>query len=130
LAWWHTYVVPKQSPNDDPPALDVLKRLRREPASVIDLPATAADVLSVWEQTKDAAKQTKEEAEFAQAAALMLLDRHEAGRLPDGRLLTYLEQNTARQCDMDRLRTEFPDAYAQCSTQPKCRVLRIKKARK
>lgn len=129
LRFWREHVEPRIPPADRPvPPLPALKRLRREPASVVTLSAEAADVLTRWEAAKAAAKAAEEHVEAAQAAVLMLLGEAEAGRLPDGRALTYLEQKSAPRCDTKLLRALAPEIAEQVVTQGTHRVLRVKKA--
>jgi putative phage-type endonuclease len=133
LGWWQRHVIARVPPAEQPPALDVLKRLRREPASVVDLSDRAITEIESWQAAKELAKEHAEEAEEMQARVLALLGTDapaEAGRLPDGRLLTYLTQKSAPRVDHDRLRTQFPDAYAACVAQGCHRVLRVKKGGK
>lgn len=130
LAWWNRHVVARTPPTNDPPPIEVLKRLRREPKSQVILGANGVEAWQALEVAKEAEKLAKETKDQAQAAVLALLgidDPAESALLPDGRLITYLSQRSAPSVDTDQLKARWPDAYAACVTQGTHRVLRIKK---
>lgn len=90
--WWDRCIEKGIEPTiTEPIPLEVLKRMRRRPASTIELDDSAAQVVAEHE----AAKATKSAAEktcaAAQSKVISLLADAEAGRLPDGRLVTYLQ---------------------------------------
>ena len=129
LRFWREHVEPRIPPADRPvPPLPALKQLRRDPNTVVTLPAEAAAIIRRWEEAKAAAKVATDQAEDAQAAVLMLLGAAEAGRLPDGRALTYLEQKSPPRCDTRLLRALAPDVAERVVTQGTHRVLRVKNA--
>jgi predicted phage-related endonuclease len=126
-AWWNTHVVAEVPPDDTPPPLDLVKRLRREPASEIVLGDEAMAAWGALELAKADAKRADAAKDEAQARVLMLLGEAEAGRMPDGRLLTYLAQNSAPSVDHARFRALAPEIYEQVVTRGSHRVLRIRK---
>jgi hypothetical protein len=88
--WWREHVeADRPPPLDSPPPLDMLRRLRRQPATVVPIDPA---IVAAWLESKEQAKQAQERAEQAQAAVLAALGEAEAGQLPDGRLVTYYAQ--------------------------------------
>lgn len=116
-------------PADETPHLETLKRVRREPDSVISLDdeaeaqwlarEAAGEEIKHWTATKDQAS----------ARLIAMLGTAEAGRLPSGDEIRYMEQNTARHIDLDVLGFRAPELYKEMVTQGKCRVLRRAKAK-
>lgn len=112
--FWNEHIVPRLPPDpSELPPLELLKRLNREPEEVVDLPDYAIDLVEAYEDAKARGKAAKATVGEAMRAVLAALDNAEAGRLPDGRLITYREQ-TRR------------EHITKAST---FRVLRIQKAR-
>lgn len=129
IEFWRRHVTPRCPPESSAPSIEVLKLLRRTPGSCVDLGEEAA---ALWLQREFAAEQRKNanaDYEDATAKLLAMLGESEAGRLPDGRMLTYLSQRSAPRCDVKRLRAEHPELYGELVTESTCRVLRLKKAR-
>jgi len=121
------HVLKRIPPKKVQPSLETMKRLRREPAGSVDLDD---EVLKLWEQLDEAKEQLsfwKETEEQRKALVLAALGTAEAGRLPDGRMLTYTLQNSPKKTDTDLLRMIAPEAYDKCVTQGQHRVLRLKK---
>lgn len=92
--FWETYVLPKiPPPTDGPPALEVIKRIRRASGTTVAIdPALVLD----W-RTKNAARiRAKKEEDAAQAAVLAALGDAEIGDYGDPELvLTYYQQTRA-----------------------------------
>ncbi len=124
----HGIMIGERAP--EPPPIELLKRIRREPESIVDLPEDALRIVFEYQQAKLREKDEKETAEEHYARILEMLGTAEGGRLTDGRLITYMEQNGQRQCKWDILRADYPEAYEKLVTQPRHRVLRIKEAKK
>jgi len=131
--WWAKYVATKTPPPDSPPHLEILKRIRRLPESVL-LDGPAGGIASIlWQQREEAADAVKaaEEVKDAVTAKLLaLLGGHEAARLPDGRLLVYREENAGTRVDISRLRMEHPALFSELSAPTTRRILRLKKGPK
>jgi predicted phage-related endonuclease len=130
LAFWWDHVAKGMPPNNEPPPIEVLKALRREPDKVIDLPE---HVGCLWDYRLAAAEKRKEEEreyETATAALLAQLGDAEAGRLADGRLLTYLSQRASPRVDVKRLQREKPDVWKEYVQETTCRVLRMREPKK
>lgn len=74
----------------EPPQLDTLKRIRREPNKIVDIPQELAER---FEEAKATAKESEEAKEAAQRALLAALGNAEGGRCRWG-MFTYYEQTT------------------------------------
>lgn len=92
--WWYRHIVEGYEPSRDvPPDMDVIKRIRREPKSVVNLTTEASFLVDQWETAKKVAKEAEEAAEKAKAIVALSIGTSEAGILPDGRQITYMEQH-------------------------------------
>ena len=131
MEWWQRHIVARVPPEgDDVPPMEILKRVRREPDMIVDLPAEAEKLVFDWQQAGYRRKEADEEHEELKARLVNLLGPAEAGRLTDGRLVTFLEQNFAPQTNTKLLRAEHPDLYPRYVREPRRRVLRIKEVKK
>ncbi len=91
--WWERHIVQGHEPSRDRlPSLDVVKRLRRVPKMVY-LSDEAAELLEKKELAKVTCKAGNELIESIDTQLLLMLGDAEAGVLPDGRHLTYMEQS-------------------------------------
>lgn len=111
------------------PPLGALRAMRRAPESMV---ALTDEALKAWTDL-DAIRQQKRAAEEAEeeayARVLAQLGDSEAGVLPDGSMLTYMQQRGAPKCDAKMLKLEHPDLYQKYFTENAYRVLRLKKAK-
>jgi len=127
VRFWREHVELRIPPGADPPPMEMLRRLIREPQSTIDLDESA---LAVWAE-REAAAEVKRQAESAyeQATAkcLVLLGDNEVGSFSDGRLLTYSEENAGdKLIDSKQAKMAHPELF-QSSVR---RVLRLRKSPK
>ncbi len=127
--WWKAHVIAQAPPDPStPPRLDVLKRMRREPGTVVDLGGD--DVVELLNEYTFARAQrlASEKCEAAiQAKVIALLGENEYGALPDGRLLQYpLVKGQRRLVEIERFQAEHPDLYAEFVRQDSYRRLSIK----
>ncbi|MDD5353057.1 MAG: YqaJ viral recombinase family protein [Candidatus Omnitrophica bacterium] len=107
--FWNNHVLTKVPPVDCEPAkLEFLKRIRREPETWAEV---SDELVSQWEQAKEAEAEAKKKADLAQRSLLTALGDAEGSILSDYRELTYFQQ-------------ERPEHVVKAS---KCRVLRIRK---
>lgn len=92
--FWHEYVLPKiPPPADGPPALEVIKRIRRTEGTVV-----AVDSLLVtnWRAKNAVRLAAEKEEKAAQSAVLAALGEAEIGDYGDpDKVLTYFEQKRA-----------------------------------
>jgi putative phage-type endonuclease len=127
LRFWQSHVIPRLPPSSAPPSFEILKRIRREPETVVNL---AESAVQAWLAREDAAAVKKmAETEYDQAtkSVLELLGDCEAGRLPDGRLIVYAQENAGpRLINAKEAQADFPELF----TTTYRRVLRLKKAPK
>lgn len=131
IAWWNAHVVPHNPPANEPPAIELLKGLRREPKSTVILGHNGVEAWEAYREACEAAKIADAEKEAAQARILAMLgttEPAEAATLPDGRTITYLSQRSAPKVDHVTFKAEHPDLHQKYVTQGTHRVLRIKKA--
>jgi putative phage-type endonuclease len=128
--FWANHVVPKIPPTDAPPPLAMLKALRRQPESIVELDESAVEAWGEREIYSDVKSQAEKDYDEATAAVLQMLGEAEAGRLPDGSMIWYRQENAGARCDTKALKLKFPDAYAATCTETKRRVLRLKTEKK
>jgi predicted phage-related endonuclease len=123
--FWESYVLPKVPPPlEAPPSLEVLKRIRRVPGSVV---AIEPALVEEWEDLKLAAKIAGEKEEAAKAAVLAALGNAEAGDYGDPeRWLTYFRQSRT-DVDGKALKTARPDVFEQFRRVTEFPVARIVK---
>jgi len=129
VEFWHQHVLPKIPPTDAPPPMELLRAVRREPNSIVELDDDMPIVIEAWEQAKRDKKAADEAEDEAKRRLISALGEAEAGRLEDGRMLTYLSQRAAPKFDGKRLKLEMPDVWAKYAEESTCRVLRLKKAK-
>lgn len=99
--WWDRHIVKGIEPTlREPIPMEVLKRMRRQPEKTIELYEDASQIVLEYEAataTKSAAEKTHE---ALKSKLITLLGDAEAGTLPDGRKVTYL-QSTRRGYTVD-----------------------------
>ena len=131
VEWWRRHVVSRVVTGDDPtPPMAVLKRLNRIEGSVVDLDAAVAELIESREQVKAEIKAVEERDEALKCRIIEALGEAEAGRLPDGRLVTYKEQRSSPSVNLSALKLLHPDLYTELVTQGTHRTLRVCKAKK
>jgi hypothetical protein len=90
LEFWNNHVVPRVPPPDAPPAkLETLKAIRRVPEKVIALPDD--ELFMTWDIARAERLACEKKEERAEAELLQALGDAEAGTLPDGSMVTYME---------------------------------------
>ena len=92
--FWRDYVMTKTPPppdEDNPPDEWLLKNLKREPNSVVELPHEAIYAYEQMQERKSEIRRLSDEEGQRKAFILSHLGLAEAGRLPDGRLITFYE---------------------------------------
>jgi len=125
LAFWRDHVEADEPP-EARPNLQVAKLLKRMPEKVADFGTDGQELVERWLQARDQRREAEKLEQEAQAALLAALGDAEAARLPDGRLLTFLEQKS-RRIDTKRLKETHPEVAAEFTVETTYRVLRIKK---
>ncbi len=109
-SFWNNHIVKDIPPEESQPSASVIKRIRREPKSVIDI---SAEIVEIRQARNDELKTAKAAFDLANNTLKASLGTAEAGKF-DGGMVTFLEQ--ARK------------AYS--VAEGKFRVLRIKKDKK
>jgi len=120
--FWEKNVLADIPPEDIMPSMHSLKRIKREPKSIVDVPK---DLVEKWLETKEAEAKAKKARIKAQVELLTYLGKAEAGRY-DGGLITYFEQSK-RGIDTKKLKELQPDLAEKFAKISKYRVLRNKK---
>lgn len=128
--FWKHHVAAHVPPPESKPSLEVLKRLRREPASMIDLGEPGLTAWMALEQARDDANQAGKRVDDCMSELLELLGDNEAGRLDDGRILAYCEENAGRRIKLAEFKKVHPDLWESFSEASTRRILRIRKAPK
>lgn len=114
------------APNGRAPSLDILKRIRRTPKTIVPI---SASVVEAYEAAKAVAKEAKEAKEQAAGKVIEALGDAEAGSLEDGRMVTYMGQRKGG-VRSKLLRFDHPDIYAKYENNDMHPKLLIKKAPK
>lgn len=131
MDWWTKHIVNRIPPDgEDTPPMEILKRIRREPDSWVDLPADAEKLIFEYQQAGYQNKENDDLREELKGKIIAMLGEAEAGRLPDGRMVTFLEQNCPPRTDTKLLRAEHPELFERYVTCGTTRVLRIKEPKK
>lgn len=92
--WWHKHIVLNQEPSRERlPAIDVVKRLRREPKKRIHFNDASAALIKEREELKEQEKSIKDRLEEVDTRILLDLGDAEAADLPDGGQVTYFERS-------------------------------------
>lgn len=135
-AWWNRHVVAKEPLPADaaPPSLDTLRKVRREPATVLNLAgdAEASAIVTAWQFAAERRKQAELDEETAKARAVALLGTAEAARINlDGeiKLLKCQEQSFGKRVDGSRLKAEMPEVFEKYATESRGVVPRLVKAK-
>ncbi len=123
--FWYEHVEKDTPPPDVMPSPQMIKRLKREPDKIVEIPA---ELVTHWLNAKEMEKGAKATKEAAQTQLLNALGDSEAGSCELG-LLTFLEQSR-KGVDLKRLRVERPEIAAEYMTESTFRVARLKKPKK
>jgi len=85
--FWNNHVLKNIPPEDLVPSLPVIKRIKREPDTIIEIPQ---DIVSNWILSKEQLKAAEKNKKSAESLLLAALGTAEAGRCREG-TVTYLE---------------------------------------
>jgi hypothetical protein len=96
----------------------------------VDLGDEAVELWHDLDEVKAKLKELEAVKEQRYAAVIAMLQDAEGGRLPDGSLITYLDQRSPVRCDTTRLRALHPDIFDLLCSDGRHRVLRLKAAKK
>lgn len=90
--FWNEHIIPRVPPPDVTPSMQTLKRIPREPGSIIELddPGIPYDIDTI-DDRKARIKTMTATVKACQAAIIDKLGDAESGRLPDGQLVHYKE---------------------------------------
>ncbi len=124
--FWYEHVEKDIPPPDVMPSPQMIKRLKREPDKIVEIPA---ELVTHWLNAKEMLKGAEATKEAAQTEMLNALGDGEAGQWGTGEMITFLEQ-TRNGIDLKRLRVEKPDIASEYLKQSTSRVARLKKPKK
>jgi putative phage-type endonuclease len=127
-SFWYNCVQKDTPPENVVPAESVMKRIRREPKTIVDIPPIVETLVTQWQEKNTAFTVAKKEKEAANAEVINLLGVSEAGQLANGDMVTYLSQSR-KMIDSKRLTAEKPDIAAEYLKTIEYPVLRLKKAK-
>ena len=123
-SFWECCVEADVAPANEIPCLDVVRRARRLPNSVISIPASLRLEAEAAAALRKMAEQRDEQ---AKAAILAAMGDAEAANYDDGEgAVTFYEQSR-RSIDTKRLQAEEPELAAKYGKETRYRVLRTKK---
>ncbi len=123
--WYEQHMQTGIAPTDSTPDIETLKRVRRVPNKIATVPSELGEE---FDAAKDALKLAEERADKAKAA--LLYAAGDADGIRSGlRSYTYFTQSR-KGVDLERLRSEFPDAAEACAKVSTFPVLRSVKAGK
>ncbi len=125
VEWWNDHIVQQIPPGDEPPPLDVIKRLERKQGVYVPADERTVALIETWDSVRQNKNQSEKDAESLLRDILARLGDAEGFSLPNGQTFKYPEQNGQRRCDLDTLQQKYPDAYKETVTQPKHRTARL-----
>jgi putative phage-type endonuclease len=120
--FWNKHVLADIPPDNSLPTAKVIKRIRREPESVVDIDYSLIDM---WLQAKEIVKAAESEKDRAEAEMLAALGQAEGGATTVG-LLTYYAQSRSS-VDTKALKAEHPEIYQEYERVSTYRVPRFRK---
>lgn len=92
--WWERHIEKgEEPPMTEAPPLEVAKRLRKVPNKIIDLGEGVMPFVEQFEHFREYRLTAKTQGELAQSMLLVAMGDAEGARLPDGRMLTYIESS-------------------------------------
>jgi putative phage-type endonuclease len=93
--WWHAHIIGDVPPDASAVTPEILKRVIRQPESVIEIDQTATfrlrTIIDDLEMAKAKKKEIEEQVELLQGQLILALGDAEAAKLADGTQITYLE---------------------------------------
>jgi len=125
--FWEVNVIGKVEPVDSLPSLDIIKRVKREPETSVQLTEEGLNLVAEWLAAKEQRLAMEKEEKSLAAQVVAKLNDTEAGYTDDNRMVTYLQQSRSS-IDSTRFKAEMPQIAAQYTKKSVYRVLRIKKA--
>jgi hypothetical protein len=125
VRWWNEHVVTKIPPGEEPPSMEVIKRLERQQGLFVPADPTTHALIVTWDESRQSKNQAEKDTEGVLREILDRLGDAEGFTLMDGRQFKYCEQNGQRRCDLDVLKEKWPDAYEATVSQGKHRTPRI-----
>jgi putative phage-type endonuclease len=124
IEFWDKHVQADVPPANVTPSALMIKRIIREPNSVVDVPD---ELVQKWLDAQQAKRDAEKMCDAAQAEVLTALGQAECGNCSFGQV-TYFEQSRSG-IDAKALKDQLPEIAAQFANITKYRVARFKKAK-
>lgn len=124
IEFWEKHVQADVPPANVTPSALMIKRIIREPNSVVDVPD---ELVQKWLDAQQAKRDAEKMCDAAQAEVLAALGQAECGNCSFGQV-TYFEQSRSG-IDAKALKDQLPEIAAQFANITKYRVARFKKAK-
>lgn len=124
-AWWERHVVGGEEPANSQPTERVLKRIRREPGSTIEVPS---ELVAMWRRVDQEAKEMTKRADEYRTIVKQAMRGAERGDAGDAGVVTISRQSRAG-FDAERFKIDHPDLYADYRTESSFPVMRWKAAK-
>lgn len=120
--FWNSHVLADIPPDNSLPTAKVIKRIRREPESVVDIDYS---LIERWQEANVIFKAAKDAKENAEVEMLLALGEAEAGATTKG-LLTFYQQSRVN-VKGKALKADHPDIFEQYASESVFRVARFRK---
>ena len=91
--FWNEHVIPHIPPEPYQPSLDIIKRIKRVPKTIADIPDT---LIAEWQEAAALEEQAKQLLDGTKSRLLVAIGNCEAGETEGGRMVTYFEQQRGR----------------------------------
>lgn len=123
--FWYDFLQADVPPSDFKPSMDYLKRIKREPGTIVDIDD---EIVSNWLVAKEELKRVEAVEKDAKKALIMALGEAEAGNSSLG-MVTFLQQSRTA-IDSNAFKKAHPELANEFLKKTTFRVLRTKKAKK
>lgn len=93
-AWWNAHITNGLEPTiTEPIPMEIIKRIKRQPNKTVELYEDATQAVAEYEAAKATGSAADKTLEAAKSKLIAMLGDAEAGVLPDGRQVTFLQQS-------------------------------------
>ena len=107
VRFWREHVEPRVPPSSDPPPIEYLRSIRRQPVQV-DLPAVVDDLVAQYISVREQLRALEAERDRLQRELIGQLGEAECGVTPSGWRVAYTAVES-RTIDTKLLRTRYPE---------------------
>lgn len=124
-SWWELHVVQRAPVQGGLPSMETIRAIKRHEGKSIPLDDAAERIAVELQALRDRRLAAEKDESEARRGLLALLGDAEIGTFPGGGRVEYIDTRPKR-IDLEKLRSEYPDVYAACSTIGSSRTLRLK----